>query len=195
MRFLPVIVVLLTATACAGVDRSKLDAMPDNALFYVSLPEFAPQAPDYRRQVTNDIVTERMGFRPRPGQGFALFTYVLGPPGTFAPSPADENQAPAALEAAIRSDSLMKGRSLSVETDGVAKNTYGPVHWIRFRTPGYTCAGIGQAFDDRTGLHGFVCAPDTGGATFEAKRIDAATAGIIRRPLKDADAMLASHDG
>lgn len=197
MRLLPVIALLLIATSCASVDRSRLDAMPEDALFYVSLPEFAPQVPDYRRQVSEDknIITERMGFRPRPGQGFALFTYILGPPGTFAPSLPDENRAPAALEAAIRADSLMKGRPLSVESEGTARNTYGPVHWIRFRTPGYACAGIGQAFDDRTGLHGFFCAPDAGDAPFASKRIEAAAEGIVRRPLKEADAMLAPHDG
>ena len=194
MRFLAIAALLLLTTACTAVDRPRVEALPEDTLFYVALPEFAPLIPDYRRQSAGGIVTERMGYRPRPGHGFALFTYVLGPPGTFLPNPADENQAPAALEAAVRADSLMQGRPLSVNAAGVAENAYGRLHWIRFRTPGYACAGIGQAFDDRSGLHGFLCTPEANETPFATDRIEAAADGIVRRPLKEADAMLASHD-
>lgn len=193
-HFLP-IALLLTVAACAGVDPNRLKAIPEDALFYVSLPEFASLQPDYRRQITDSVVTERMGYRPRPGQGFALFTYVMGPPGTFAPSSFDENQAPAALEAAIRSDSLLKGRALSIESTGKATNAYGAAHWISFRMSGYACAAIGQSFDDRAGLHGFLCSPDSNGEALAEASILATVDGILRRPNKEADAMLSPSGG
>ncbi len=195
MRLSILIALLLTVAGCAGVDPDRLKALPEDTLFSVALPEFASIQPDYRRQVSDNVVTERMGYRPHPGQGFALFTYVMGPPGTFAPSPFDENQAPAALEAAIRSDSLLKGRALSIESKGKAANVYGTAHWISFRMSGYTCAAIGQSFDDRAGLHGFLCSPDSGGEVYTESRIRETVEGIVRRPNKEADAMLSRSGG
>ena len=195
MRLLLSVALLTIAAGCADVERSQLEAIPNDALFYVALPEFKAQVPDYRRQAADNIVTERMGHRPRPGQGFALFTYVLGPPGTFAPSLGDETQAPAALEAAIRSDSLMKERSLSIQAKGRTDNGYGTVHWIAFHITGYACAALGQAFDDRAGLHGFLCMPDADGTPLAKKFIVIAADGIVRRPAKDADILLSRSEG
>lgn len=176
---------VLTLAACAAGDLSRI---PDDALFGVPLPEFAPRVPDYRRVEQDGMFTERMGFRPQAGQGFAQFTYVLGPPGSFTPSDLDEARAPAALELAVRGDRLFAGQTLTFGEAGSTENRYGLVHWRRFSLPGHACAVLGQAFDEQSGLHGYYCLAAT--EPLAEEQIEEAAQHIVRRPLSTVGAIL-----
>lgn len=181
-------VLVFLVVACANQYTELISRIPPDALFAVPLVEFAPRVPDYRRVEQDGIFTERMGFGPQRGRGFAQFTYVLGPPGSFLQSDADEAGAPAALRLAVNGDPLFAKRTLTFGLAGMAENRYGDVHWQQFSLPGYSCAALGQSFDEQSGLHGYYCV--VGDEAIGEERILDAAQLIIRRPLDTVGAIL-----
>lgn len=167
-------------TGCATEQARLAAQIPDGALFTVLLSDFAERRADYRQVAQDGMITERMGYSPATGDGFAQFTYVLGPPGALPSSPEDAERAPQALESAVRGDPLLSRYPMAFDDGGIAENHYGTVHWRRFTLPGHVCVALGQALDDRAGLHGYYCLP--GSDPVSTDRIHEAAQAIVRRP-------------
>lgn len=172
---------IFLVVSCSNQHTELISRIPPDALFAIPLNEFIPRIPDYRRVKQDGIFTERMGFSPERGRGFAQFTYILGPPGSFLQSEADTEGAQAALELAVRGDPLFAKIKLTFGVNGIVENRYGDVFWQQFSMRGHSCAVLGQSFDGQSGLHGYYCV--VGDEAIDEERIQNSAQLIIRRPL------------